>query len=385
MSVLLECCDIEKHYKLINTTGEESTAWLQALNKVSFTLNEGDRLGLVGLNGSGKSTLLKILSGITKPTAGYVKLYKKIHNLSGFDSMLHTDMTGRQNIKFQLALMDYDTRQTNNAIEEIADFSGLSRFIDQPVKNYSSGMMLRLSFSILKTIKPEILLLDEVLAVGDMVFRDKVTSLIKEHFNSVAGIIMASHQLTEISEYCNKCLVLNKGEIEYMGNVSDALAYYDGTNTLFSEEKVQNEDVVLEKVWTNADNDTYSVSQPIDIYLSYTKKTEAEIIPVLYISGIYGNILTDSPRFRQNFTAVAQQTGTYTYKISVPANFFNVGTYHVTVVLGSINKVLIQAKNSLQFTIVQDEWEKGKNWEIPTFFPVRVKLDWKELFDPNSN
>ncbi|HRG90102.1 MAG TPA: ATP-binding cassette domain-containing protein, partial [Chitinophagales bacterium] len=124
MSVLLECCDIEKRYKLINTTGEQSTAWLQALNKVSFTLNEGDRLGLVGLNGSGKSTLLKILSGITKPTAGYVKLYKKVHNLSGFDSMLHTDMTGRQNIKFQLALMDYDTRQTNNAIEEITDFSG---------------------------------------------------------------------------------------------------------------------------------------------------------------------------------------------------------------------------------------------------------------------
>jgi ABC-type polysaccharide/polyol phosphate transport system ATPase subunit len=377
MSLLLECIGVGKQYRLNNTDANTSINILKALDNVSFSLHEGDRLGLVGLNGSGKSTLLKIIAGITRPSTGRVELYRGVHSLSSFDSILHQDMTGRDNARFQLKLMDTSKERMASAIDEIIEFSDLKAFIDEPVKNYSSGMMLRLSVSILRTVNPEILLLDEVLAVGDMRFREKVNNMMADYFNSVSGIIMASHQLSEISQYCNKCLVLNKGVVDFIGNVNEALTYYDGVNNLFAETLLETEFVALERIWFDHDNGAYTTSQDIEVNISFRKKNvDEEIIPVIYLAGLYGNILTDSPRFRSDFSKNEQESGRYVYTVVIPGSLLNVGDYHLTVVFGRINEIVLQAKNIAKFSVVPDDWEKNIAWDIPTYFPVRPKLKW---------
>src|ERR1043165_1221112 len=377
MSLLLECIGVGKQYRLNNTDANTSINILKALDNVSFSLHEGDRLGLVGLNGSGKSTLLKIIAGITRPSTGRVELYRGVHSLSSFDSILHQDMTGRDNARFQLKLMDTSKERMASAIDEIIEFSDLKAFIDEPVKNYSWGMMLRLSVSILRTVNPEILLLDEVLAVGDMRFREKVNNMMADYFNSVSGIIMASHQLSEISQYCNKCLVLNKGVVDFIGNVNEALTYYDGVNNLFAETLLETEFVALERIWFDHDNGAYTTSQDIEVNISFRKKNvDEEIIPVIYLAGLYGNILTDSPRFRSDFSKNEQESGRYVYTVVIPGSLLNVGDYHLTVVFGRINEIVLQAKNIAKFSVVPDDWDKNIAWDIPTYFPVRPKLKW---------
>jgi ABC-type polysaccharide/polyol phosphate transport system ATPase subunit len=379
MSLLLECVDVGKQYRL--NIADAEIKILKALNKVSFSLHEGDRLGLVGLNGSGKSTLLKIIGGITRPSTGRVEIYRGVHSLSSFDSILHQDLTGRENARFQLKLMDTPKKQMSLAIDEIIEFSDLQAFIDQPVKSYSSGMMLRLSVSILKTIKPEILLLDEALAVGDMVFREKVNKMMAEYFNTVSGIIMASHQLSEISQYCNRCLVLNKGTVDFIGNVTEALNYYDNANSFFSDTLAETSSATIEVITYNSSDAVFTVSQEIEITMVVKKKVaEDEIIPAIYISSVFGNILTDSPRFRSSFKLADMGTGFYIYKVVIPGDFFNIGIYHLSIILGNINQIILEAKNISKFTVKPDSWEENMDWKIPTYFPVRPKLKWSASY-----
>jgi hypothetical protein len=192
---------------------------------------------------------------------------------------------------------------------------------------------------------------------------------------------MASHQLSEISQYCNKCLVLNKGKVEFYGKCDEALSYYNSANALFSGSQLQTDKVAIEKVWLNSPSAVYTTADAIELCIRLTKKeAESEIIPVIYIVGTYGNVLTDSPRFRADFTGNAQQAGVYEYKVTIPSGLLNTGTYYVTIILGSINKVELEAKNISKFDVVQTDWEKNKKWEVPTFFPVRLQLNWVSNF-----
>lgn len=371
MSLLLECKDVEKQYRL---RGRSET--LKVLKKVSFNLYEGDRLGLVGLNGSGKSTLLKIISGITRPDAGKISLYKNVQNLSGFDSMLHTDMTGRQNIGFQLGLMNFSAKQIHTAIEEIAAFSELGKFIEEPVKNYSSGMMLRLSFSILKQIKPEILLLDEVLSAGDITFKEKVDALMLEYFKSVSGIIMASHQFSEISQYCNKCLVLNKGVIDFYGSVQDALNLYVSNNKIKITLPVENDVIRFEKIeFTNHDA-SFFYSEPVQFNFTFTKKTNTRADVVLYVDTDLVNVLTDCPLYQPTHQVEYEMCGNYQISITIPPKLLNAGKYHIKLVFGDGQHDIMTLSDLTSFTIKPDHWEKEKLWNRNPTHAIRPALQW---------
>jgi ABC-2 type transport system ATP-binding protein len=215
-----------------------------ALKKISFKVEKGDKFGIIGLNGAGKSTLLKLISGIMKPTEGNVKVKGKIAPLlelgAGFDS----NYTGRENIFLYGSLLTHKTGFLEDKFDEIVEFSELEEFIDVPVKNYSSGMKARLGFSIATIVEPEILILDEVLSVGDAKFQEKSKKRMNSLLNKDVTVLMVSHSINQIKEICNNAIWIDKGKLIMQGTaeeVCDAYWEYTQNNTKeFNKPKVVN-------------------------------------------------------------------------------------------------------------------------------------------------
>lgn len=198
-----------------------------ALKDISFKVEQGDRVGILGLNGAGKSTLLKIISGVFKPTEGNVTVEGKIVPLlelgAGFDRMY----TGGENIFLYGTVLGYSRDFLKEKYDEIVEFSGLGEFIDVPIKNYSSGMRARLGFSIATIVDPEILILDEVLSVGDRKFKKKSLNKIKSMMKSNVTVLFVSHNTDQIREICNKAILLEHGRLIAKGDVNDVCDYYE--------------------------------------------------------------------------------------------------------------------------------------------------------------
>jgi len=198
-----------------------------ALRDVSFTLGQGDRLGILGLNGAGKSTLLKIIAGVLKPTEGKVTARGKIVPLlelgAGFDSQY----TGAENIYLYGAVLGYSRDFINEKYDEIVKFSELGDFINVPVKNYSSGMKARLGFSIATIVEPEILILDEVLSVGDAKFRKKSEKKIMSMLDKGITVLFVSHSIDQVLRICDKAIILDKGKLVAQGKVKKVCKIYE--------------------------------------------------------------------------------------------------------------------------------------------------------------
>ncbi|MBO4646563.1 MAG: ATP-binding cassette domain-containing protein [Lentisphaeria bacterium] len=198
-----------------------------ALRDVSFELKHGDRLGIIGLNGSGKSTLLKMLSRITAPTEGRITVNGRIASLLEVGTGFHPELTGRENIFLNGSILGMTRQEIKAKFDEIVDFSGVEKFLDTPVKRYSSGMYVRLAFAVAAHLNPEILVVDEVLAVGDAEFQKKCIGKMHD-ISSDSGrtILFVSHNLRAVQLLCNKGLLLNHGHMEYFGDVAQAAAQY---------------------------------------------------------------------------------------------------------------------------------------------------------------
>lgn len=198
-----------------------------ALKDVTFELNKGERLGILGLNGAGKSTLLKVIAGVLKATEGSVSVKGKIVPLlelgAGFDSQY----TGAENIYLYGAVLGYSREFIKEKFDEIVEFSELGKFINVPIKNYSSGMKARLGFSIATVVKPEILILDEVLSVGDAKFRKKSEKKIKSMFDEGVTVLFVSHSLEQVKRLCDKAILLEQGRIIASGTVKEVSAIYE--------------------------------------------------------------------------------------------------------------------------------------------------------------
>ncbi|WP_245837432.1 ABC transporter ATP-binding protein [Methanobacterium bryantii] len=197
-----------------------------ALKSISFEVKKGDRVGIIGLNGAGKSTLLKIISGVMKPTEGSVKIKGKIVPLlelgAGFDS----NYTGRENIFLNGAMLGYTKEFLEEKFDEIVEFSEIGKFIDVPLKNYSSGMRARLGFSIATLMEPEILILDEVLSVGDAKFKKKSEKRIMSLFDKGVTVLFVSHSIHQVKRLCNKAIWLEKGKLIMQGDVEEVCEAY---------------------------------------------------------------------------------------------------------------------------------------------------------------
>ena len=197
-----------------------------ALQNVSFTVEKGDRVGILGLNGAGKSTLLKVIAGVFKPTEGSVTKHGKMVPLLELGAGFDQQYTGRENIYLYGAMLGYSKEFIDEKYDEIVKFSELKDFIDVPIKNYSSGMKSRLGFSIATVVSPKILILDEVLSVGDAKFRKKSEKKVLSMFDSGVTVLFVSHSLAQVQRICNKAMILEKGKLIAYGDIDTISAKY---------------------------------------------------------------------------------------------------------------------------------------------------------------
>lgn len=198
-----------------------------ALKNVSFRLNKGDRLGILGLNGAGKSTLLKVIAGVYKPTTGKVTRYGHIAPMIELGAGFDPNYTGRENIFLYGSVLGFSRSFLEEKYQEILDFSELGEFIDVPIKNYSSGMKARLGFSIATVVEPEILILDEVLSVGDAKFRKKCEKKMQGMFDHGVTVLFVSHSLAQVKRLCNKAILMEHGQLIAQGNIEDVSTVYE--------------------------------------------------------------------------------------------------------------------------------------------------------------
>lgn len=207
------------------TKGNGDYVW--ALNNVSFEVKQGEVLGIVGRNGAGKSTLLKILSKVTTPSKGSIKVKGRIASLLEVGTGFHPELTGRENIFLNGAILGMTKQEIRSKFDEIVDFAGVERYIDTPVKRYSSGMYVRLAFAVAAFLEPEILIVDEVLAVGDAEFQEKCIGRMKDVSNNDGRtVLFVSHNLAAVNKLCKRGLLLTNGNVDYSGGIIEVVDHY---------------------------------------------------------------------------------------------------------------------------------------------------------------
>jgi len=218
--------------RMLRANGSAPLIW--ALNDVSFEVEPGEVVGIIGRNGAGKSTLLKILSRITDPTKGKVELFGRVASLSEVGTGFHPELTGRENIFLNGSILTMSRREIESKFDDIVAFAEIEKFIDTPVKRYSSGMYVRLAFAVAAFLEPEILMVDEVLAVGDAAFQKKCLGRMREVATAGRTVLFVSHNMAAVSALCSKAIVLRNGRVEFpLGSVSEAVqSYLAGVNEI---------------------------------------------------------------------------------------------------------------------------------------------------------
>jgi len=209
-----------------NHGNQRSGGSFWALRGIDYDVQKGDTLGIIGSNGAGKSTLLKIISRITDPTEGYIKVRGRMASLLEVGTGFHPELTGRENIYLNGAVLGMHKAEIDAKFDEIANFAGIGKFLDTPVKRYSSGMYVRLAFSVAAHLDPEILIVDEVLAVGDVAFQKKCLGKMAEACSRARTVLFVSHNLAAVEALCNRAIVLQQGQIVFHGSAKEAVAYY---------------------------------------------------------------------------------------------------------------------------------------------------------------
>ena len=206
--------------------GEDTTRQFTALDNISFDIKKGETVGIIGPNGSGKSTILKLIAGVMSPTTGTVKVNGNVSPLIELGAGFHFELSGRENIYLNGSILGLTQKQIEAQFKSIVDFADLWEFIDQPVKKYSSGMYMRLGFSIAVHVNPQILLIDEILAVGDEAFQKKCFKRMEEFKKQGVTIIFVSHDLSAIEKFCSKVIFINKSKLENIGKPTQIIEAY---------------------------------------------------------------------------------------------------------------------------------------------------------------
>jgi len=229
-SILRAPIDNFRRLRDLSRFGAEDESVFWALKDINFDVQQGDVLGIIGHNGAGKSTLLKILSRITEPTSGEIRIKGRISALLEVGTGFHPELTGRENIYMNGTILGMTRKEIDRKLDEIVDFSGVEKYIDTPVKFYSSGMKVRLGFAVAAHLEPEILIIDEVLAVGDAEFQRKCLGKMESVANSGRTVLFVSHDLTAIENICKRVILLTRGQISFDGEVRNTIAKYYSTS-----------------------------------------------------------------------------------------------------------------------------------------------------------
>lgn len=347
----------DKMKTAIGTTTKEEF-W--ALKDVSFSVNAGDVVGIIGRNGAGKSTLLKILTGITTPTAGEAIMRGRVASLLEVGTGFHPELTGRENIFLNGAILGMLRRDIVKNFDAIVAFAGIEQFLDTPVKYYSSGMYVRLAFSVAAHLEPDILLVDEVLAVGDAEFQKKCLGKMEEVTHKDGRtILFVSHNMGAIQNLCKKTILLEKGKIKMYGETLKVIDFYlnKGELNSVSEFKVdRHKDAQVSKISmldkSGASSARFPVSEPFSIKINYDVMREIDEATVSIMVYANGELLLLSSESDKTAQLAGYKPGSFETVIHIPAFLFNAGTYFFDVRFHKPGYALIDHKQNIPFEIL---------------------------------
>jgi lipopolysaccharide transport system ATP-binding protein len=363
---------------------------IAALRGVSFDVSPGEVLGVIGPNGAGKSTLLAILARITEPTAGEARIHGRVSSLLEVGTGFHPELSGRDNVYLNGAILGMSRRETDHKFDEIVDFSGVRDFINIPVKRYSTGMYVRLAFSVAAHLDPEVLLLDEVLAVGDRAFQDKCLARISEMTQSGRTVLFVSHDVNSVARLCERAAVVRGGKIDYLGDVDNAIERYLGTR----ETVVGSGDLTrVEREGTGrvrfaavrvsgADGDAAIYpDQPVEISVTFNapEPLPADHVEVVAtIAGASGQLATLSTRFDADrpLDGATIDTGT-TLTCRLDELPLRTGHYYVSLMIHRLGDVLDRVDNQIEFTVYPADFFGGGVLPSEHELPMLVRHRWR--------
>ena len=335
-----------------------------ALKDITFPVQQGERIGIIGKNGAGKSTLLKILSRVTDPTVGRVRIRGRVSSLLEVGTGFHPELTGRENIYLNGAILGMSRADIKRKFDEIVTFSEIEKFLDTPVKRYSSGMFVRLAFGVVANLEPEILIVDEVLAVGDIAFQRKCLGKMNDVANEGRTVLFVSHNMHAITNLCEKVIWLDRGKIKSIDAASKQVARYcsemfkKSDFELFNDKNgqslihIKNIRFIDSK---NQERDIFDIFEPFAIELDISQKTLKN--PVRLVIRIRNaaddSVVLATTDWDYGKPVSGLEACNYLVQCSVPKNLLNNGTYFVSVGIDEPGgPIHMQLDNVKQFSIV---------------------------------
>lgn len=320
--------------------GKNSQEDFWALKNVSFDIRQGDVVGIVGKNGAGKSTLLKILSQITRPTTGEIELNGRVASLLEVGTGFHPELTGRENIFLNGTILGMTKKEVKSKFDEIVAFSGIEKFIDTPVKRYSSGMYVRLAFAVAAHLEPEILIIDEVLAVGDAEFQKKCLGKMKDVAGEGRTVIFVSHDLAAVKQLCNRGILMGKGEVLVYGEMDRILGEYTSQvkdEVYYGNQSEDKPSIVKVHVETSEGGGVQSHGKPLKITFNIHIPVGREGIALSFqVMNTIGNPVTYNWLFDIE-KEICRKKGVHTFEFVYENIRLYQGNYYIRVHLSETN------------------------------------------------
>ena len=367
---------------------QENIIW--ALRDISFTVKPGEVVGVIGKNGAGKSTLLKVLSRITHPTSGQVELFGRVSSLLEVGTGFHPELTGRENVYLNGTILGMSKAEIDIKFEEIVDFSGVKKFIDTPVKFYSSGMRVRLAFSVAAHLEPEILLIDEVLSVGDAAFQKKSLGKMEDISKAGRTVLFVSHNMGAVRSLCSRGLLLENGILVNDGDIDQVINDYLSNKDVSTAGRLswseadapQDKDLILHGIELFSEKGeirtSFQIDEGFEIHVHYKIKEEIKNLRLyLRLKTTMGETVFatyEDATIREGFN---RKPGVYTAICKIPPNLLNNLTYRIYIGFDSPGlKVLIPGKEYLEVDIV--DTSDGYRYSKEAFDgPIRPVVNWE--------
>ncbi len=362
-----------------NRSQKGSSEYIWALKDINFEVQQGDILGIIGKNGAGKSTLLKILSKITSPTTGSIKANGRIASLLEVGTGFHPELTGRDNIYMNGSIMGMNKQEITRKLDEIINFAGVERYMDTPVKRYSSGMAVRLGFAVAAHLDPEILVVDEVLAVGDAEFQKKAIGKMQEVSKGEGRtILFVSHNMTAVKNLCKTGILLKDGSVDFAGQINDVADYYLADETvkgIVNNEWLLEDAPGLEKIrvksaYVEYEGQQLTVNTPFNIVTEFWCMEEGFPVNVsMHLYDVNGACVFNISTRNQPLTK-----GLHKAVFHIPANLMNDGIYYGNNMFVSDSKAYFYHEHAHSFEIAEDRKVSGWHGKWigavrPTFIP----------------
>lgn len=348
--------------------GEAKYVW--ALKDINFKVSEGEVIGIIGRNGAGKSTLLKILSKVTSPTAGQIKIKGKIASLLEVGTGFHPELTGRENIFLNGSILGMSRNEISSKLNEIVEFAGVQKYLDTPVKRYSSGMYVRLAFSVAAHLETDILIVDEVLAVGDAEFQRKCLNKMKDVSRNGKTVLFVSHNLIAIENMCTSALLMSKGQIQHAGSVNECInLYYKETSSQLKSEFIYEDHGLGFRIFFTPEKPHINENLYFDIEIK--SHSHREINVAIDILGMHDEVL-----FGTGHRVNLEIDQTKKVGFHIPKNLMNSGMYYINIYLSDGNmKPIVHFKEALSMEYI----ERGREYRYlgKVNGLIRPEIKWK--------